>query len=473
MKIENIDITKTLDQAKSQLEKENISPAFKVLLNVLFVVIGLLMNRLGLNSSNSSKPPSSDPNRKKKLKNNSTKKAGGQLGHVGAKLEPVKDPNEIIIIPLDKTLLPKGKYHRAGYDARQVIHFRISKHVIEYRAEIFENAKGDQWVAAFPESVARLIQYGNDFKAHAVYFSQFQLLPYNRIQDYFRYEGQVPVSQGSLFRFNQEAYRLLDFFDGWVKQQLMTSTLLHVDETGINVSGKLLWLHVTANEQWTYFYPHHKRGSEATNAIGILPHFKGTLCHDHWKCYFIYQCLHALCNAHHLRELERAFEQDQQSWAQAMKVLLIEMNAATQEAGGKLEEKQITKYCEQYRVILETGKEECPLPEVNTEEKKSPGRVKKSKSRNLLERLINFEEETLRFMKEVDVPFTNNLAENNLRMTKVQRKISGCFRSMEGAYIFCRIRSYISTCRKHQMSVTEALNLLFEGKKPKFMCESG
>lgn len=117
MKIENIDINKTLDQAKKQLEKEDISPAFKALLNVLFLVITLLMQRFGLNSSNSSKPPSSDPNRKKNLKKDSTKKAGGQLGHVGAQLEPVKDPNEIIVIPLDKTLLPKGQYHSVGYDA--------------------------------------------------------------------------------------------------------------------------------------------------------------------------------------------------------------------------------------------------------------------------------------------------------------------------------------------------------------------
>ena len=474
MKIDDIDITATLEQAKLQLEQErNISPSLKTLLNVLFVVIAVLTKRLGLNSKNSSKPPSSDPNRKKEPTEKSTRKAGGQMGHVGTQLQPVKNPDEIIELPLDKTLLPKGKYHSAGYDARQVIRFKISKHVIEYRAQILENAQGEQWMAAFPEFVTRPAQYGNDFKSHAVYLSQFQLLPYNRVEDYFRHECQIPISQGSLCRFNQQAYDLLVDFDAWVKEKLINARLLHVDETGINVNAKQVWLHVAANEQWTYFYPHIKRGNEATNDIGILPKFKGTLCHDHWKPYFIYQCLHALCNAHHLRELERAFEQDHQAWAKRLQALLLEINQVTKKAGCQLSEVSASQYCQHYRTILEEGKKECPLPEPEANEKKRRGRVKKSKSRNLLERLINFEDETLRFMKEVDVPFSNNLAENNLRMTKVQRKISGCFRSMEGAYIFCRIRSYISTCRKHQMSVTEALNLLFDGKKPVFMQNVG
>ena len=474
MKIDNIDINKTLEEAKAQLDKEkDISPDFKSLLKILFVIIDLLINRLTLNSKNSSKPPVADPNRLKKPKGKSDKNCGGQEGHDGSNLKPVAKPDEIINLPIDKKNLPKGRYHEVGYDARQVIHLRISRHVIEYRAQILENEKGNQWVSTFPEFVTRPVQYGQDIKAHSVYLSQWQLLPYNRIEDYFHNEVNIFISKGTLFRFNQEAYRLLENFDAWIKQKLTQSTILHVDETGINVNGKLKWLHVAANGQWTHFYPHNNRGNEATDEIGILTNFKGTLCHDHWKPYFIYQCLHSLCNAHHLRELERAFEQDKQSWAKLMKEILLEMNTIMQEAGGKVSEKILENYCKRYREILENGKKECPLP---TPELLPNGKIKKrfkkSKARNLLERLINFEKETLRFMEEIDIPFTNNLAENNIRMTKVQRKISGCFRSMDGARYFCRIRSYISTCRKNYVSATDALQMLFEGKTPEFMLDS-
>jgi transposase len=473
MKIEHIDVSKTLDSAQKLLEEDkNISPALKAMFEILIVIITLLMNRLNLNSKNSSKPPSDDPNRDKKSKKNSLgKKPGGQKGHIGKNLRPVENPDEIIVIPIDKRSLPKEKYRDTGYDARQVIDIRISRFVTEYRAQILEDQNGNSFVAPFPSHVTRPVQYGQDLKAHSVYLSQFQLLTYNRIDDYFGEEINVPVSMGSIYNFNQEAYELLTKFDEIAKQKLIRASVLHVDETGINVNAKNAWIHVTANELWTYFFPHEKRGSIAMDAIGILPFFKGTLCHDHWKPYFIYQCIHALCNAHHLRELQRAYEQDNQQWALAMKELLIEINNATKDAGGSLEEKIANEYCKKYRAIVAAGEIECPLPEVPSVEngKKKRGRIKKSKSRNLLERLASFENDTLRFMEDVDIPFTNNLAENNIRMTKVQQKISGCFRSMEGAYIFCRIRSYISTCRKHGMAVTTALKMLFKGETLDFM----
>jgi transposase len=474
MKIEHIDINKTLEEARSLLANEkNISPAFKAIMEVLFLVITLMMNRFNLNSKNSSKPPSDDPNRDKKSKKNSLgKNPGGQKGHIGKNLQPVENPDEIAVIPIDKQTLPKGKYRDAGYDARQVIDIRISRFVIEYRAQILEDQNGNQFVAPFPAYVTRPVQYGQDLKAHSVYLSQFQLLPYNRIDDYLSKEINVPVSSGSIFNFNKEAYNLLEKFDGIAKLKLIAAAVMHVDETGINVNGKNAWIHLAANELWTYFFPHKKRGGIAMDEIGILPFFKGTLIHDHWKPYFIYQCIHALCNAHHLRELQRAYEQDNQKWALAMKLLLIEINNTTKEAGGSLPENVATEYCEKYRAIIAAGEIECPPPEAKQiiDGKKKRGRIKKSKARNLLERLASFEKDTLRFMEDVDVPFTNNLAENNIRMTKVQQKISGCFRSMEGAYIFCRVRSYISTCRKHGMTVTTALKMLFKGEMPNFMC---
>jgi transposase len=471
MKIEDIDVNKTLQNARELLEKEpHISSAFKAVIEVLFVVITLLINRLALNSKNSSKPPSADPNRLKKTKEAALgNKPGGQQGHVGRNLKPVENPDEIKCITLDKKTLPPGKYHKVGYKARQVINIHISRHVTEYRAQILEDARGVQYIACFPAHVTRPVQYGQELKAHSVYLSQFQLLPYNRIDDYFREEINVPVSPGSIFNFNKEAYALLEKFDELAKVNLIQSAVLNVDETGINIKGKIAWLHVTANDKWTYFFPHEKRGGVAMDDIGILPNFSGILCHDHWKPYYTYQCLHSLCNAHHLRELQRAFEQEQQQWAFDMKVLLLEINSETKNSGNKLEKVAAEKYYEKYNEIIAAGEIECPLPTQRVDGKKKKGCVKKSKSRNLLERLSSFIKDTLRFMDEIDVPFTNNLAENNLRMTKVQQKISGCFRSMEGAYIFCRVRSYISTCRKHGITIPDALKMLFRGEVPAFM----
>lgn len=199
------------------------------------------------------------------------------------------------------------------------------------------------------------------------------------------------------------------------------------------------------------------------NDIGILPTFNGTLCHDHWKPYYKYDCTHALCNAHHLRELTRAWEQDNQSWAKKLIELLEEINRAVNGAGGKLESVESQKYRLRYRKILKEAEKESPPPD-ESKRKGKRGRLKRTKSRNLLERLQHFEDDVLRFMDNEIVPFTNNLGENDIRMTKVQQKISGCFRSEEGANFFCRIRSYISSCRKQDIRSTMALTLLFKLK---------
>ncbi len=202
-------------------------------------------------------------------------------------------------------------------------------------------------------------------------------------------------------------------------------------------------------------------------ALGILPQFTGTLCHDHWKPYYKYDCHHALCNAHHLRELTHAFEQDQQKWAKAMQDLLKEINAKTLEAGGALTPDSQEAYRLKYRIIIGEGNAESPPPD-DPRKTGQRGRIKRSKSRNLLERLRDYEDDVLRFMCSPEVPFTNNQGERDIRMTKVQQKISGCFRSMEGAKIFCRVRSYLSTCKKQGISATTALALLFQGKLPDF-----
>ena len=469
MKIESIDIQATIEKAQILVrEDKQLSAATKSMFEILILIITLLANRLNLNSTNSSKPPSSDPNRKKQPKRKTGKKPGGQNGHVGTTLKKVDDPDKIEVIKVDRRRLPAGQYRQVGFETRQVFDIDISRVVTEYRAQILEDDKGNRFVATFPEGVTKAVQYGTGLKAHSVYMSQFQLVPYNRIQDYFSDQLNIPVSEGSIFNFNKEAFQLLADFENRAKNKLAASELAHADETGINIGGKGHWLHCVSNDFWTLYYPHEKRGTDAMNEMGILPGFKGILCHDHWKPYYKLDCTHALCNAHHLRELTRAWEQDGQQWAQKMKNLLETINCKVNDAGGALEAHESQKYRLKYRAILKQAEIECPEP-IEPRKKGKRGRIKKSKSRNLLERLRDYEQDTLRFMDNELVPFSNNLGENDIRMTKVQQKISGCFRSMDGAHIFCRIRSYLSTCRKQGVKASHALDLLFNGKLPDFL----
>ena len=468
MKIDNIDIQATIEKARFLMkEDKQLSASTKSIFEILILVITLLVNRLNLNSTNSSKPPASDPNRKRDPGKKKGEKAGGQNGHFGATLKKVDNPDKVETIKVDRRKLPPGEYRQVGFESRQVFDIDISRVVTEYRAQIIENEKGKRYVAPFPKGVTKAVQYGAGIKAHSVYMSQFQLIPYNRIQDYFADQLHIPISEGSIFNFNQEAYQLLAGFEDKAKDELAAGKLAHADETGINIGGKRHWLHGVSNNKWTLYHPHEKRGTDAMNDMDILPRFKGILCHDHWKPYYQYDCTHALCNAHHIRELTRAWEQDGQKWAKGLQSLLETINCQVIDAGGVLDAKKSAKYRKKYRELLQQAEKECPEP-IRPKKKGKRGRIKKSKSRNLLERLRDYEEDVLRFMDIDFVPFTNNLSENDIRMTKVQQKISGCFRSIEGARIFCRVRSYLSTCRKHGVKFSHALELLFAGKMPDF-----
>lgn len=472
MSIDNIDVEKSIAEVKQLMEQEKMSPAMKSAINVILLLVGILISRLGLNSKNSSKPPSSDPNRKKEKKTGTGKKRGGQKGHAGKTLEKISDPDEIKEIPIDRSSLPDkgaGQYTEGGYETRQVFDIEILTKVTEYRAQILFNEKGERFVAPFPEGVRGPAQYGNSVKAHAVYLSQHQLLPYNRVEEYFADQMGLPLNAGSIHNFNRKAYEHLGDFEEFLKKQLIVSKILNADETGININGKRAWLHGCGNSMWTYFFPHEKRGKEAMDKMGVLPSYRNVLCHDHWKSYYRYtDIIHALCNAHHLRELEAAHELDGQQWAKEMKILLIEMKRATETAGGELTKKESKLWRGKYETLIKKAEEECPPPKPPPEplqgEKKKRGRLKRSKSRNLLERLRDFEDDTLRFMENKEVPFTNNLGERDIRMTKVHQKISGCFRSEEGAKMFCRIRSYLSSARKQGYTASYALESLFAGK---------
>lgn len=460
-----IKITQAVAAAKSVINQDNtISPSVKEVVYSLIDAITLLTNELGLNSLNSSKPPSTDlfPTKKLRVVKGKKRKPGGQKGHPGNRLRPVEKPDVIEKILLDRKSLPPGKYEQVGFEKRQVFDIEVSFSVTEYQAEILKNGNREEFVADFPDGVTEPAQYGPGVKSTSVYLSQYQLIPQARVQDALKTQYGLPISKGSVNNFNILAAKNLRKlgFESWIRKQLMKAPILHADETGIDVNADTYWIHCLCNESLTLLHADKRRGNEAMDRMGVLPEFKGKLIHDHWKSYFKYTCSHFLCNAHHLRELERAHEQDGQKWAKKMLKLLIEINDEVKQAGGELPDQYSIEFRKKYRRILRKAEKECP---------ENMKRRAQSKSRNLLERLLEFEDETLMFMEDSEVPFTNNQGERDLRMTKVQQKISGCFRSLQGAEDFCLTRSYISTCRKNSASPIEALQTLFSGKLPDFM----
>jgi len=437
-----ININKSIEEARALLSKEkNISSALRVSIELILTLVTLIVAKKGLNSKNSSIPPSQDPNREKESKAKGKRKAGGQKGHKGTTLQAVEEPDEIKIIKVDRSSLPKGEYKIIGYERRQVFDIDISTIVTEYQAEILENEKGKRFTASFPQEVKSKVQYG------------------------------LGISAGTIYNFNVEAYDKLELFEAWLINTMRKEPLLHADETGINIGGKRNWLHCASNNKYTYFTVDKKRGQEAMDRAGVLPNFKGILVHDHWKPYYKYkEITHALCNAHHLRELQRVVEHDKKEWAKKVIDLLKEMNNKVHESpNNALSKEKTEQYRQKYDTLLQEAQKESPPPDENTRKAGQRGRLKRTKSRALLERLIDLKDDVLRFLDNPLVPFTNNQGENDIRMTKVHQKISGSFRSEKGAQIFCRVRSYLSTCRKHNVSSSLALELLFKGELPLFV----
>jgi len=467
-----MNITNSIEEARALLANEkNISSALRVSIELILTLMTLIINKKGLNSKNSSIPPSQDPNREKESNAKGKRKVGGQKGHKGTTLKAVEEPDEIKIIKVDKRKLPKGEYKVAGYNKRQVFDIDISTIVTEYQAEILENEQGKRFTAPFPKEVNSKVQYGLGVKANAVYMSQYQLIPYNRVEEHFDGQMKLAISAGTIYNFNVEAYDKLALFEAWLVNKMKKESLLHADETGVNIGGKRNWLHCASNSKYTYFTVDKKRGKEAMDRAGVLPHFKGILVHDHWKPYYRYkEMTHALCNAHHIRELQRVIDHDKKEWAKKTVDLLKEMNNKVHESpNSALSKAKTNEYRQKYDDILEKAQKESPPPDENTRKAGQRGRLKRTKSRALLERLINFKDDVLKFLDNPLVPFTNNQGENDIRMTKVHQKISGSFRSEKGAEIFCRVRSYLSTCRKHDVSSSKALGLLFKGEFPFFV----
>jgi transposase len=426
--------------------------------------------QLKKNSRNSHKPPSSDGLKKiPKVRKPSGKKPGGQKGHKGTTLQMVENPDIIEVHKVERC----GRCGQSlkaekvlGYDRRQVFDLPlIQVEVTEHQAEIKKcGGCGTLTTAEFPEEARHKVQYGPGLKATAAYIKGYGLLSYERAAELFEDLFGVPLSGGTLVNIDREIGERLEEVNERIKEQILYSPIVHFDETGMRIEGKLHWLHVAGTEEATYYVPHGKRGSQAIEAIGILPSFEGIAVHDGWSSYFNYGCDHALCNAHHLRELTFVYEQEGQRWAKQMIEFLLEVKEKKEKSTGqRFSAKRIQEFERRYRDIVAMGMAANPPPA--EEGKKKRGRKKKSKAANLLDRLLQHEKAVLAFMYAFSVPFHNNLGERDIRMMKVQQKISGTFRSFEGALSFCRIRSYISTVKKQGLNVMSALQDVFSGKR--------
>ncbi len=452
------------------LRSEN--EALRLALQAAIEQIKKLEAQLSKNSKNSSKPPSSDGFKKpspKSLRKNGKRKTGGQPGHEGKTLNQVESPDIIVTHTADRCESCSTSLVAVeclGVELRQEVDLPVIQPIVtEHQAEIKVCPRcGHAAKGQFPKDITQGVQYGPRIKATANYLSHYQLLPYARLQELFEDVFTVPLSEGTLFNVNAVCYEKLQGYELQVRQHLINSPVAHFDESGLRVMKELHWLHVASTEKLTLYEMHKKRGKEAMDAIGILPYFTGRAVHDHWKPYFHYGSKHGLCNAHHLRELTYHEEQYGQRWAEKMKECLLEIKKEVddlkQQGSFKMPLERLSYFGRRYSHILREGLKE--IPPVHQAQKKR-GKLKQHPAKNLADRLSSFKGETLAFMYDFTVPFTNNQGEQDIRMIKVKQKISGCFRSQQGGKMFCRTRGYISTARKNGLNPLDALTDLFKG----------
>jgi transposase len=424
------------------------------------------------NSQNSSKPPSSDGLKRlpKSLRTKSEKKSGGQIGHEGSNLEwstAIDYVETHKVSECGECGSQLGEIAALEWEIRQVhdlppISLRVTEHQaeIKYCPHCHQENRG-----VFPADVNSGVQYGSGLKGLMVYLIDYQLLPSERACELLSDVLGCKISEGTIYNSRQKCFEKLETVESRIITAIQNAAVSNFDETGIHINGKLHWLHVASNEDLTYYYVHAKRGKVAMDEMNILPEFHGVSVHDGWSSYAKYDCSHALCNAHHLRELKYIAEQYQQPWATEMSSLLVEIKDHIEEikAFGQqaLSPENLQLFRALYQKLLSTGLAANPPVPHNPDSPKSRGRPKQSPAKNLLDRLLLQQEQVLAFMLDFRVPFDNNQAERDIRMTKVKQKISGGFRSFLGAQIFCRIRGYISTLKKQGLSVLNALKLLF------------
>jgi len=433
-----------------------------------------LEEQVAKNSRNSGKPPSSDGYEKpapKSRRKRSGKKSGGQVGHVGYTLELVSKPDRVEtyrVVSCSHCHSSLTKEKAVQLKKRQVFDLpEVRLEVTEHQAEVKVCPHCQrETTASFPSAVSQPTQYGQKIKAQMVYFHEYQLLPLQRTQETFKDLYGQAVGAGTIVAACEELAEKVRPVNEAIKKHLTYNEAVEsFDETGMRLAGALHWLHVACTRGLTYYQVHKKRGQVAMNAIGILPNFTGRAIHDGLPAYFKYeQIQHGLCNEHHLRSFEFLKDCHPQQWVNGLSDLMLEIKAAVdtakEKSKTKLSPQKIADFSARYDVLLKQGFRKNPVPKNDSPPQR--GRPKQSFAKNLLDRLFDHKEAVLAFMNDFKVPFDNNQAERDIRMMKVKQKISGGFRSTQGADIFCAIRGYISTARKNDQPVLDVLYAAFE-----------
>jgi transposase len=422
-------------------------------------------------SHNSSKPPSSDT--KKQIKNSRVqigRKPGGQKGHKGKTLELTENPQKVIRHKVKKC-------SKCGKDLkesevikikrRQVIDIPpIEVRVEEHQTEVKRcSCCGKINESRFPERISNTVQYGEGIKTVITYLWSKDQIPYHRISETAEDLFNIKMSVGTINNIVREASEKAEKIREAIKIHIKEAEVLNADETGLRVNKENYWQHVLSTEKLTYYAVHKNRGKVAIDEIDILPEYKGICVHDGLASYKNYKCRHALCNAHHLRELAYVAEELKQKWAEKFINLLLDMKREVEISKNnklsEIDEEKLTKYTIKYSTLIRSGYKEA---EKLKNEKKT--------AINLLNRLKKWKKEVTLFLTDFRVPFDNNLAERDLRMMKLKQKISGCFRSVQGANDFSTLRTITATAKKQDINRFDVLyNLFFNRSLIRFDAE--
>lgn len=419
-----------------------------------------LRRRLGMNSGNSNKPPSSDGYGKDKAKpaisKEKGKKQGGQKEHKGKSLEMVSEPDNTVVHHASNCSCCGREFGEEEGLAilairRQVFDIPLPRmEVTEHRlSEIICCGKAHQGI--FPEGVKAPVQYGVRSLTLSSMLNVDFRMPYAKISQLFEDLYGTRLNESTIVSGNEVLYQRCEVVEQDIKEQLKSSELAHFDETGMRVAGKLQWYHTVCNRLLCYIFVHPKRGAKAlTSEYSLLPDFKGWAVHDCWASYFKFEdCQHALCNAHILRELQALIEEGS-VWAALMKAFLLDLYQATQK-GTTLWEDSTTWIARYEQICLQADQEEPPP------EKKPRGKPKNSKGRNLLNRLVKYQSAVLAFAQIEVVPFTNNRAEQDIRVVKIKQKVAMSFRTFHGAEVYARIQGVVKTIRKQGHNLFQSL----------------
>lgn len=425
-----------------------------------------LKRQVGQDSHNSHRPPSSEGYGKKPAlpRSKPNRRRGGLLGHEGRTLSQVETPDVVVALPVLKCSCGQD----LSRQPQRLLARRQCFDLPEPRMEVTEYQTfgcscpvcGTSHTSRFPAPIRAPVQYGSRVRALSCLLSVAYRLPFKKITDLFEDLFGHRVNESVQHQALSSAYMGLEATEDEIKKDLLASGVVHFDETGLRVAGRLHWLHVASTGQATHLFVHPKRGREAlTSADSVLKAFPGWAVHDSYSSYLTsWPCQHSLCGAHLLRELRDAYETGSR-WAKHMHRFLLALYRMSKQGHTCLPEGKRQKALQIYQHLLLYAQNKEPPP---VKKKKKKGRAKASRAYNLLQRLIKYQDAVLAFAFHEDVPFTNNQAERDLRPAKVKQKVATCFRTFEGAKYYARIQAFLSTIRKQHIPVLHELEQVFQ-----------